>query len=470
MVGATVSDSFSLFDEPPPEKPASRKKKTTPAPVAEPSLIPIESTEPVPVEPAPYLEPTPILANVEPVKPDVLPPFLDKVLGQERPKKILERLIQENHLPHALLLYGPDGIGKQYLALELARHLNCEWGPLSACGVCPSCKQFESLQISSLFLAFPTKANDGEIDKKETTDAGETRITRRYSQKTDEEIAIAVNETAKDFWVPLQVPGATNLRVITIRFLRQWAQFGTWLGKGRKVAIIASANRMNEETSNALLKILEEPPPDTLLILLTKSQEDLLPTIQSRCQSIRMEPLAPAIIAKHLSSLPLKTLGRDEPLRSEEADEIALLSEGNLLRAREMASSDTGLKTEEAVEFLVGCVSPKQRRDLLNRVDALSKGRNVDEVERFLIRVVLFLRDALRLRQYTGEGLPTGLLVRGDALIDRLRKFVGFTKQRDLVIAIEEVVRMHDILRRRNPQTQLLLHALSFRLNRILTA
>ncbi len=467
-----MSENLTLFEEEPSDKPA-RKAKKRKVPDAEGSLFaeldqPETTTEEVDEEPREIVRHTPKFA-LELVRPDNMPPFLDRVWGQDRPKKILQRLISENHLPHALLLYGPDGIGKQNLALELARHLNCEWGPMNACGICASCLQFESLQVSSLFLAFPTKANDGEIDKKEQLENGDTRITRRYSQKTEEEIATAITETTKDVWTPLQVPGATNVRVISIRFLRQWAQYGTWLGKGRKVAIIAQAHRMNEETSNALLKVLEEPPPDTLLILLTKSPEDLLPTIQSRCQSIRMEPLSVELITEKLMTLPVAELSRTERLSHDEAEEIAILSEGNFVRAREMANSDALVKTDMAIEFLVGCVSSKQRRDLLQRVETMARGRNIDELEKFLIRVVLFLRDALRLRLHTGEGYPAGLLVRGDALLDRLRKFVQFTKQSDLAAAIEEVLRTHDILKRRNPQTMLLLHAMSYRLNRILS-
>ncbi|MDK9699571.1 MAG: hypothetical protein OEM52_05425 [bacterium] len=463
-----MSDLFSLFDDLPPAPPPKPKKDKDKEAEDAPALFDLPPEQPVVAAPKP-LSRTVTAEPVIPVKPDVLPPFLSQVLGQERPKQVLERLVRDDRLPHAILLYGPDGIGKQQLALELAKHLNCDWGPLTACGVCPSCRQYERLQHTSLFLAFPTKANDGEVDRKEQTEDGDTRITRRYSQKTEEEIATVVESVAKDPWVSLTVPGANSVRVITIRFLRQWAQLGTWLGKGRKVAIVAHANRMNEETANALLKILEEPPPDTLLLLLSKSPEDLLPTIQSRCQHIRMEPLPVGLLANELMKLPLSKLRRENPLSEAEALELAVLSEGSYLRAREAASDETVQRTEEAIIFLLGIVSQKNRRDLLGKIETLARGRNVDEVERFLIRLMLFLRDAVRVKQAPNGTMPSGMLVRGEDLLERLKRFVRFTEKRDLVAAIEETVSTLDLLRSpKNPQHMLLLHGLAFRLHRVL--
>ena len=473
-----MTDSFSLFESLPEEKSAKKGSKKPKVVVeepvdlfGEPVALPPQVSEEDELEVTPLSSSSsPSVIEVEPLKPERLPDFLESIWGQERPKLVLKRLIEENHLPHALLLYGPDGIGKQALAIDLARHLNCEYGPLTACGICPSCKQFASLQHSSLFLAFPTKANDGEIDKKETLESGEVRITRRYSQKTEDEIADTIADTAKDRWTPLAVTGATNVRVITVRFLRHWAQLGAWLGQGRKVAIIAQAHRMNEETSNALLKILEEPPPDTLLILLAKSPEELLPTIQSRCQSIRLEPLPAELIRSKLMSYSADKLRRSNALTEHDAMEIAELSEGNFFRAREAAADEFSVKTEEAIEFLLGCVVSKQRRELLTHIDRFSRTRNPEEVDKFLFRIVWFLRDALRIRQHKGEGLPGGLMVRDESLLERLVKFSSFTSKRDLVGAIDEVLRAQDLLRRRNPQFSLLLHALSYRLSRILAA
>ena len=469
-----MNESLPLFDDlfgTTPREPTERAIETPPKPDEE--TVAVKETEDTAggattvtetVSQAPAL-------RIQPadVKPTTLPPFLARVFGQERPKQVLARFIKEHHLPHALLFYGPDGCGKQVFALELARHLNCKWGPLTACGECPSCRQFESLQHTSFFLAFPTKANEGEVDKKEILEDGEVRISRRYSPKTDDEIAAAVEETAKDNWTPLRVPGATQLRIITIRFLRQWAQFGTWLGQGRKVAILAQADRMNEETSNALLKILEEPPSDTLLLLICKSPDDLLPTIQSRCQAVRLDPLPAEIIERELQAMSAEQLRRSTPLTTDEAKEIAELAEGNFLAARAAAAEDAVVLTETIVEFLLGCVIASQRREMLKRIEPFSRTRNADDVENFLIRLGLFLRDALRLQLHKGSGLPDNIITRGAALIKRLRKFADFANGRDLTAAVEEVVRAQDILRRSNPQFPLLFYALSFRLNRILT-
>jgi len=146
--------------------------------------------------------------------------------------------------PHALLLCGPAGLGKRTLALHLARALLCE-APRpdgEACGRCPSCHLVLAGQHPDLALVEPFAVeDDGEVRRLET------------------------------------------IPVDRIRALSDWAQLSSHRGRA-KVAIIVPAERMHPAAANALLKTLEEPPPDTLLVLVAHQPERLPATIRSRCR------------------------------------------------------------------------------------------------------------------------------------------------------------------------------------------
>lgn len=476
-------ENLSLFGDLPEESPENKKKKSTRN--KKPDSPPPTSTE----EEVSSVNIPPLICEQEEVtedisyqptkkqdrekewvdeKPKVLPEFLANVWGQARAKKIVKRWIEENRFPHAILLFGPEGIGKQIFAFELAKHLNCKWGPFTACGVCKSCIQMKRLQHPSLFLIFPTKPYSGEVDKKDINSEGEVRITRRYSPETEKDIINAIEATAADPWIPLTVPDAKEVRIISIRFLRQWVQQTKWVGSNKKVAIIAQAHKMNEETSNALLKILEEPPDYTLFILLSPSPENVLPTILSRCQSIRLEPLPSSIIEKELLKIPPTKLRREKPLTEEEAKLISEISEGNWLRAKEACADDAIISAVKAMDFLRWALTSKERRMLLDEIDKLVKGRKAENIDRLLTRMLFFIRDAMKLQNHTGEGIPNDLLIREEELLQRLKRFTEGTRGKDLTYAAEYIMEAQENLNYRNPQPLLLLTQLMYKLNRLL--
>ena len=165
-----------------------------------------------------------------------LPPWLDE------PAR--EALALRARWPHALLVQGPEGVGKRALALHFARALLCETPARdgSACGRCPSCHYVAVGQHPDLRLVEPF-----DVDEDGTVTATEV------------------------------------IKIEAIRNLTQWSQRTSHRG-GAKVAVIVPADRMHAPTANALLKTLEEPPPATYLLLVAHQAGRLLPTIASRCQ------------------------------------------------------------------------------------------------------------------------------------------------------------------------------------------
>ncbi|MGE5349223.1 MAG: DNA polymerase III subunit delta' [Actinomycetota bacterium] len=241
-------------------------------------------------------------------------------------KAVIDRLrssVAENRVSHALLFYGPEGSGKFALSLAFARYVSCEKRTAEdACGVCPSCVKYDKLIHPDLHFVFPV------IKKKSGTEpVSDTFITQWramvlrspwFSLSTWTEAMEVANEQAL-------IPVAEAAEIIRKLSLKSFES-------DFKIMIIWLPEKMNAETANKLLKIIEEPPARTLFILVSEEDDKLLPTITSRCQHIRI----PAIPSDDLSNHLVQTLGMDH----EKASGIAAVANGNMVRAMELARED----------------------------------------------------------------------------------------------------------------------------------
>ncbi len=165
------------------------------------------------------------------------------VLGQEQAKLRLAAAFAPDRIGHAYLFTGPDGVGKTLLAQESAKALLCRGEGQRPCGLCQDCRLF---------------AHDGHPDFLLLQPEGESRV--------------------------IKIEQVQDL----IRTLSLMPVQGD-----RRVAILRDADALTEPAANALLKTLEEPPASALLILTSSRPRALLPTLRSRCQEIRFEPLSP---------------------------------------------------------------------------------------------------------------------------------------------------------------------------------
>ena len=199
-------------------------------------------------------------------------------------KKLWLKLVSwRQDAPHAILLAGPAGIGKLDFARELARFWLCEQpAPDAACGVCPSCifvslghhPDLQTIRPEAVALAEGAEADDGEQDGDDGGDGTEGASEKRSGRAPSREI-----------------------RIGQIQALIESLSIGTHR-QGRRIALVYPAESMNLFTANALLKILEEPPPDNHVLLISDAPERLLPTILSRCQKVMLP--APALTeARH---------------------------------------------------------------------------------------------------------------------------------------------------------------------------
>jgi DNA polymerase-3 subunit delta' len=185
------------------------------------------------------------------------------IIGHEWAVDFLRRSIAGGRIAHAYLIAGPAGVGKGLLALRLAQALNCEAGGPDPCLQCRACRRIE-------------RGNHPDV---------------RVAGLETQAAVLGLKEE--------QAEKQKVLRVELVRAFQGDITLRPYEGR-RRVLILHDAEKLSEQASNALLKTLEEPPPYATLALVANGGGDLLPTVVSRCQAIRLRPLPRAQVAAAL--------------------------------------------------------------------------------------------------------------------------------------------------------------------------
>jgi len=226
----------------------------------------------------------------------------------------LSATIQRGALPASLLLHGPRGIGKQRLALWIAQSLVCSapGSDSTPCGRCQACRFALALAHPDIHWFFPRPRLDSGATPKDVTN----------------DFADAIGERTKSSGLYAPASGLDRIYVATVRTIVQAASVSPAMGK-RKVFIIGDAEQMvsqegSDEAANALLKLLEEPPANTTVILTSSEPGGLLPTIRSRVVNVRVAPLPERDIQAFLADpIVAEVVGTSHP-RMSPADLVRL--------------------------------------------------------------------------------------------------------------------------------------------------
>jgi DNA polymerase-3 subunit delta' len=277
--------------------------------------------------------------------------MLDQLLGNQRAKETVRRLLDAGRVPGALLFAGEEGVGKKLFALELARALNCrEPVGVEGCGKCSSCKRIVRFTLPS--------SDDKEAHRKIV-----------WSEHPD---------------VGMAKPYGRAILVDQMRDLEREANFRPYEGAAR-LFLIEDADKLNDASSNALLKTLEEPPVTSHLILITARPAALLPTIRSRCQTVRFAPLAPQEIETHLTGA--------RKLSQADARVAARLAQGSIGRALETDLAAFRERREAMLELLNALALTGDRARLLRAAEEMNDARRKEEFEPRLDVLEILIRD-----------------------------------------------------------------------------
>ncbi len=266
------------------------------------------------------------------------------ITGNARIKKILTKALQRGRTPNSLLFSGPTGVGKIDMAYVVAKALNCLDREDDACETCASCLAINKGVFPDVMLIAPER----EV-----------------------------------------------LKIDQMRVLKQAAYLKPMIGRNR-VFIVDPAESMNREASNSLLKVLEEPPAFSYIILITSNPFVILPTIKSRCQVLSFSPVSRDDIERCLI---------EHDFSEEKARILSLLVRGNLKQAVNMDWEEVKSRREETWRLFLTFLHGEPPASFYKEFSARSRDAAAEELRPTLELLASFSRDLLLVKENGDPGL-----------------------------------------------------------------
>lgn len=295
------------------------------------------------------------------------------ILGNHRVKTILGRALKMRRLPNSLLFVGPEGVGKKDVALVVAKALNCQRKTDDACEECSSC------------LA---------INKRNFPDVMEV------------------------------LPENDALKIDQMRFLKSTTYLKPMVGK-KRIFIITDADKMTDEAANSLLKILEEPPSFSHIILLTHNPYLIISTIKSRCQTLNFTPVYKEDIEKILL---------EKGYEAEKARIISLVVRGNLKHALSLDWEVVQEGRQKAWEIFLSILNREKIAHFLREFTSTRHPDRTD-VEQVFEILSSFCRDVVLVKE---DGGPSHMMnpdfeakIRGVARLVSLEQSLDLLRKMD---------------------------------------
>ncbi len=270
------------------------------------------------------------------------------IAGNDRVKHVLRMALSRHRLPNSLLFSGPAGVGKTATAVTVAKALNCETREDDACDACPSCRAINE--------AFQDPEKQG---------------------LAPDVMFVDIEESKK------------KIAIDQIRLLKQMAYLRPMTSRTR-VFIVQGADAMSEDASNSILKVLEEPPPASTLILVTERPHLVLPTIRSRCRILEFSLVAREEIVRAL-------VAAGQP--ADRAKLLAFLANGSMESALERDWDEVLEGRQGAWEMFRALLAGNGGSDFLNAFAFVTRAMGGDELRRTLELFASFARDAILVRE-----------------------------------------------------------------------
>lgn len=281
-----------------------------------------------------------------------------EIFGQDTAVSLLKAAFRKNRVAHAYLCIGPDGVGKRKTVLNFIKLLLCGNGTQTeACDVCPNCAKIEARNHADIHWV----ERDGQF----------IRID-------------AVKEACRQ----LNLKGFES---------------------SRKFLIVRQAQYLNEESSNALLKTLEEPSLDTVIFLLVNSAKSVLPTIVSRCQRVIFSSLSEGVL--------VKLLNERFSIKPQQALYLARISQGSLGQALQYYESGLFERKDEIIKNVLNKDYPSEKL-----IDAASSDKD-HYLEEMLCVLSSWFRDMLLAK----ASLPDNVFINADRKDDIMQASRSFS-------------------------------------------
>lgn len=368
-----------------------------------------------------------------------------QVIGQQQAKQRLVHAVKENRVSHAQLFLGPEGSGNLAMAIAYAQFLVCEKpGDVDSCGTCSACIKMNKLVHPDVTFSYPVAPRD-KISKPKSVDFAEdwrkAIIGNPYLNFNDwvefldienKQGIIAVEESAD------------ILRRLSLKSVES----------GYKIVIIWLPEKLHISAANKLLKIIEEPPDQTVFILVAENHEQLMNTIASRTQLVKINRIDDKEVMESLMS--------KHEIQRDAAKKIVHLSEGNYREAQLLLNNDHAEVDEARIflEWMRHCLKANVSGIVEFSESMTRVGR--EKQKRFLQTSLHIARECLMMN-YADHSM---VKLEGDELI-AFKKFAPFVNKNNADQFLEEFNKAHFHLER-NANTKILFTDLSFIMNRLL--
>ncbi len=365
-----------------------------------------------------------------------------KIIGQDKIIKQLTTSVQHGRIPHAQLFLAKRGAGGLPLALAFAQYANCtNKSESDSCGTCSSCQQMEKLVHPYLYLTFPTiktseLKNKVPISTHFIESFREFILQNPYASEQDwianiEEGNKQANITANEC---VEIIKNTKLKVPDQQY---------------KISIIWMPERLGKE-GNRLLKLLEEPPNNTLFLLVAEDEELILNTILSRTQLLRLNSLSDEDIVTYLHE--------EKNLETSHAQHIALLSNGDLGLATQLAENTDQDQKEHLVLWFQSIF--KHKTQMVNQVEQLAS-LSRERMKNLLYHGIEITREAVFLQ---GDIFPSRLTKSDEQIARWLGKMLSLEELSQLSTYFENTI----VSMERNANAKLQLLNLSIQLEQLI--
>jgi len=366
--------------------------------------------------------------------------FFKDIPGHQKIKNELISLVKNDRVPHALLLTGPEGNGKLALALAFASYIQCR-SKLEddKCGTCPSCKKTQKNFHPDISFVFPNIASQKKYSDNELHSVWRKNLADNPFLELHDWLNILDAESKQ-----------ANINKESVISITEFFNTGMFEGE-KKIIIIWNAELLGNE-GNRLLKLIEEPPADSLLIFIAENTSQILNTIISRCQVIRIPPFSNEALEQFAKA---KFTDNERIMF-----QLINMAEGNINKLMKLMDSDNSDLFELLIKWLNTSYLGKAE-GISNFTEEFTKLNKFSQ-RQFFIYTLKFLEQTLRSDFLKSNDLK--LSEKEKSSMDKIKRMLNHDKILDLIEQVNQNIYFYE----RNANPKILIFEASLRLNRLM--